>query len=646
MNLLRTSILKTPWHSRSTFIILFFILLFSAILGVSSAIQFRDSPFFYAPTLDEESYVRWAMEITEGNFLGSTVFYQAPLYPYFLALLFTVFGKSYMAVRLVQVLMGTVSVGVVFWIGRKLMGNRPALLAAGIMASYGGLYFYEILLLKATMVTTISVLSCAIGVAVVEDPKSKWRWIALGFSLGLLILLRGNFQAIVPFVLIWVIFYDQKAFFRERLFRVFLFAAGISMVLTPVTIRNFIVAGEIVLTTSQGGANFFIGNSERANGRYVALPFVRANPQYESRDFKKEAERRVGRELSTSEVSAFWFKEGFSWISKNSAKALQLLLHKVRLMIHQYEFPDNHSFYLTRDLFVSALWLPFLGFGLLWGPALIGMLVMVRKDRRASYPVIFTVLYACSIIPFYIVARYRVAVVPTMAVFSAAFVFWAYKKWEARKIKSLSVAATMVVASLCFGFLPIAQSRAGSEYYLLGNAYLKTGSPREAIYWYDKTLSTMPDHMYAINYRADAFRRISGDEILMIMTEARKEGVSATDLLELGKKLEQLAQTRQAVELYERATTKDPNFFLAYVRLGYLYANSPEVKDYEKATGHLNRALKINPDSLDTMDILAKSYYLAGNVSEARHWLEEVLRRDPNNMAAQQNLEMLERGKN
>ncbi len=43
---------------------------------------------------DAKGYFDWGLRISEGNWYGSETFYQAPLYPYFLGVLFSVFGPS------------------------------------------------------------------------------------------------------------------------------------------------------------------------------------------------------------------------------------------------------------------------------------------------------------------------------------------------------------------------------------------------------------------------------------------------------------------------------------------------------------------------------------------------------------------------
>ncbi len=44
-------------------------------------------PLFYHLTGDARSYDEWAQQIASGNWLGRKVYYDAPLYPYFLGFL-------------------------------------------------------------------------------------------------------------------------------------------------------------------------------------------------------------------------------------------------------------------------------------------------------------------------------------------------------------------------------------------------------------------------------------------------------------------------------------------------------------------------------------------------------------------------------
>src|SRR6188508_866347 len=56
--------------------------------------QIRKTPFFDLLMGDARGYDEWAQRIAAGDWIGSDIFYQAPLYPYFLGTLYAAFGHS------------------------------------------------------------------------------------------------------------------------------------------------------------------------------------------------------------------------------------------------------------------------------------------------------------------------------------------------------------------------------------------------------------------------------------------------------------------------------------------------------------------------------------------------------------------------
>ena len=59
---------------------------------------------------DAHGYDEWARRIAGGDWIGSEVFYQAPLYPYFLGVIYAIAGRDLLIVRIVP---GADRVGVV-----------------------------------------------------------------------------------------------------------------------------------------------------------------------------------------------------------------------------------------------------------------------------------------------------------------------------------------------------------------------------------------------------------------------------------------------------------------------------------------------------------------------------------------------------
>jgi hypothetical protein len=56
--------------------------------------QISHAPFFDLRIGDARAYHEWALRIARGDWIGDRVFYQAPLYPYFLAVLYKIAGDG------------------------------------------------------------------------------------------------------------------------------------------------------------------------------------------------------------------------------------------------------------------------------------------------------------------------------------------------------------------------------------------------------------------------------------------------------------------------------------------------------------------------------------------------------------------------
>src|SRR4030067_129648 len=59
-------------------------------------------PGWDSPTIDPLYHDLWARQIASGNLLGSGPFFRAPFYAYFLGLIYTIFGPSLAAAKIIQ----------------------------------------------------------------------------------------------------------------------------------------------------------------------------------------------------------------------------------------------------------------------------------------------------------------------------------------------------------------------------------------------------------------------------------------------------------------------------------------------------------------------------------------------------------------
>src|SRR5262245_15501721 len=85
--------------------------IFAIAFGVRvvHVLQIRSAPFFTLLMGDSRSYDEWAVRIASGDWIGREVFYQAPLYPYFLGVVYRLFGRDLLLVRVMQSAIGSAS---------------------------------------------------------------------------------------------------------------------------------------------------------------------------------------------------------------------------------------------------------------------------------------------------------------------------------------------------------------------------------------------------------------------------------------------------------------------------------------------------------------------------------------------------------
>jgi 4-amino-4-deoxy-L-arabinose transferase-like glycosyltransferase len=190
--------------------------------------QIHHSPFFDLRIGDAEAYHLWARRIAAGDWLGAGVFYQAPLYPYFLAVVYRVLDDSTTTVRFIQALIGAGSCALVAAAGISLFGRGGAIAGIGL-AIYPPAIFLDGLIEKSSLVTFLSAALLAV-LSISPARMTSRRWLGAGAILGLLALTRENALILAVPILLWI--------GRRRLRPALLFVAGCALILLPVGLRN------------------------------------------------------------------------------------------------------------------------------------------------------------------------------------------------------------------------------------------------------------------------------------------------------------------------------------------------------------------------------------------------------------------------
>lgn len=619
--------------------------------------QARSVPLFHAPIVDARSYWDWSDRIVAGDWMGEQVFYQAPLYPYFLAVAKLAVGADLWRVRLIQIVIGALACGVLYLAGRRWFGARAGLVAGVMLALYPPAIFFDALIQKANLgLLWMTLLLWALSL--VRERASRWRLLLAGGVLGLLMLTREETLLLVPVLALWILFAERERSWRERGLAVATFALALGCVLAPVAWRNWRVGGEFVVTTSQAGTNFFIGNGPAATGIYVPLKPGRSDTVYERADAVELAEAASGRKLTPREVSSFWFARSFEHIRAQPGTWLALVAHKLALLVNWYEVPDAEDQYFYER---SSSVLRVLGwvwhFGVLLPLAAAGFVLVLARRRElvALYAIVATL--TAGVLLFYLMARYRYPLVPPLVLFAAAGVVEAVTRVRERRTGSLVPA--LVVAAVCA--IPANRTIFARDFQLAeshhnaGVALARQGQFAEAAREYRAALALQPELGPTWGKLGEAHRNLhQGEEARRAFAKAIElrpqdwrypwqmgltwlddgDGVKAIEALERSVALpganaepwKALASARQtsgdwgrAIAAWRKARELDPADGNVGVQLAFLLATCPEdgLRNGAEAVAIAQAAVKARPGEAGPLDALAAALAECGRFDEA-----------------------------
>lgn len=604
------------------------------LLRVLLVLSLRDAPYFDDPVVDSAAYDAWAQRIAAGDVAGSEVFYQDPLYPYALGLFYAVFGRDLLWVRLVQCLVGTAGLWMLFEAARRTWGYRAGMMALALGGAYKTFLFYDAAILKDFLgVVAVE------GALLLATLDRRWKWLAFGAALGAGTLVRGNLLLLAAAAAAFL------AVRREWKPAGAILAGALAAIL-PVTVRNAAVSGEFVLTTAQLGPNLYTGNNpDNLTGRYRPPPFVEQGaPGYERSGFYAEAERRTGRPMSAAEVDAYWRNEALRTIASNPGAFLGVTLKRLAMLVNDYEVPDNYNLYFMAR-FSWVLRLPLLTFGLLLAP--LAVAGMVCGDRKGM-PLMFVLLaaYAASICFFFMFARYRLPMVPMLVLFAAAGADRLLRWFPGRTEPVPRAGLAALAAAAVLVNLPLPLSIGGHRDFRIAHRNLglhhhRHGRHAEAAAEFDAAAALDPDLLRDPAFvwtRAEACRQSGRDDEALegYVQVARADTVSPEPAWHAGMIYLRRGLPARAVEWLSRAAERDPSFEPVWIPLAEAHLAR---SDSRRAVEILERAAEALPDSAEVRLKRARLLLDRSMKAEAERAVREALEIDPDSEEARRLLE-------
>ncbi len=483
-----------------------FIFLLALAVRLIYLTHLKETPFFATLTLDAEYHHQLAQKIAAGEWSGTEVFFRAPLYIYFLALMYAVLGENFIIIRVVQFIIGSFSCVLIYLIGRRLFQPWVALVAALMGCFYGLFIYFEGELLLTGLIVFFSLLS-VLQLMRAADTMRLRGWLLSGIVLGLGAITRPNILLFAPFAALWIVFTyrNKRAAYRDALPAVLTFVLGAFLIIAPISLRNFLVGNDFVLVASQGGVNFFIGNNPKADGHTAIVPGTRPTWWGGYNDSIEIAERESGKMLKPSEISRFWYLKGLAFMKENPLKALKLLLTKFSFFWNGHEIKNNKDIYFFRKyspLLGALLWHDGLKFpfGLIAPLAIVGMIGARKQWRRCLVLYLFILSYMLSVILFFVTARFRLPVIPFLLIFAAFSLTWAIEQFNKKKFNSLLGGILIFLISFMFvnhDHPPFKQLNHFQGHYDLGMIYQRLDQDDLALAEYQESIRQAPDFPFS-----------------------------------------------------------------------------------------------------------------------------------------------------
>ena len=634
--------------------------------------QVSRAPFHDLLLGDAAAYDTWARTIASGNWIGDKVFYQAPLYPYSLATIYVLFGRSIAIVQYVQAVFGVMSCLLAADAARRLFSPRAGFVAGVLLALYPPAIFLETLIQKSAL---DELLLCLLLWLIARDIECVRRWTAVfvGFASGALILNRENAAVLVVPLAAWVATRPHGSHSRQML----AFAGAVAIVLAPVAARNRIVGGEWTITTAQFGPNFYIGNNRDADGTYRPLIPWRGNASFEQNDATALAEREIGRTLTPGDVSAFYRNRVLEFIETDPLRWVHLLARKAILTFNAVEIPD------TEDQYTSARWSWILrldavwNFATLFAFALVGAWCARRTWKRIWILLAIVAAYAASLVLFYVFARYRFILVPPLillAAFALSEITAFLRSRPRTEIVACGAIVAMVVVACGRPAVPRSQLEALMRFNT-GVGLQAEGRLDEAIAEFRAAAALHPA-MPQVHYDLGIALRESGrlPEALAELREAvRWAPRDPRALNNLGVALGQAGTTDEAAQCFRAALEVDPNlaearanlaeWFAAHGRLAEAAVEAERAAQLEpslliawktltrirgqqrlpsQALAAAEAASHLAPDDPTVLNALGVALAELGRREEAASAFQRALERDPGNAAIRRNLMRLQ----
>lgn len=422
------------------------------------------------------AYDEYALNLLEtgvyGRVAGVPDSILPPLYSYVLAVIYSLFGRNYLAVGVVHTIFDLLSIALLYDICRRLFtqsiseaypdhtrGEWIGFLSGLFYALYPYLIFQNLTLIDTPLWILLMHLYVWLMIILRNRDEFDRRTLGIailgGLVLGIATLARALLPPLAIFVAIWFL---MRHDLKQTILRIAPVAIVSVLVLVPWMIRGYQIYGGFVAVALNSGENLYQGNNPQT------VPIFRAGYDVQWSAPPDNVPETDDRYI----VNDALMQEGMRYLRENPEKIPELIL--VKLMIYwnvevtpinnlrdgeklrvtdtgeveivtdegsQTGVTDSNASYQDDSLFnVVGRRVHTLYFGSLWVLAIVGLFLSWGQWREVWLLRFVQLSQTIMYVIFHPSTRYRVPTDPLLFVFSAYTIVWLVMWWLERKKKS------------------------------------------------------------------------------------------------------------------------------------------------------------------------------------------------------------------
>lgn len=478
--------------------------LLALVLGLSGLyltgffLWYGGTPLGLRPVLDGQENLQLAAQMAHGT-LAAEPFYRAPLYPFLLSLPLRLGLPMEMlpaVARLFNALCQLLSVGLVTFISLRLWRVPGAALLSGLLVGLNPVVLHFAAdPLDITLAVTWLLLGTHQALAAL-DGKSLRPAILAGVFLVLGIYTRPHLLPVAlacPLALLWE--RGRPTAWKRALAALAPVLAGMGLFGTI----NLARSGHFEVLPTQGGYNLWAANKPGSNGLY----YVQSLDVSTTGDLKANPARREAALLYTRETglpagedpaaeSHYWREKTLRAIAEKPGAWLSLMARKGLAQLSDHEPYNNKTYAFHKARSPWLRWNP-LGWAVLLALGVAGAVCFPSKPG-VRLILFLGLAYAAGVLLFYASARFRVPLVPLLAVLAGgAGVAFAtggisvHRRWVA-----LGLGGAVFTLSLVNAFQAPDRDTTSEDCLLLAQASSELGRDAGALAWARQSYQIVP----------------------------------------------------------------------------------------------------------------------------------------------------------